>query len=249
MTEKLLRLLRGMVLAMPLASGVQAADLDHMVVFDGVYIPALALTTAAQQDAAVVARARAAMQRLEVRWPALRVQLQQDLGGTSAKRTLDAVDRHLAAARKAVAANAFSAAHEALEQVRLDLMQARSQRRIDYFVDRLTAYHEPMEVLALAGSKLTPQELTAAKRVELELAFAEARVLWAGIEKNPPDPRVYALSPARAAQLRKGVADETEALSRLSDALRGDDPPALLKAAAALKPAFARVLMAFAHND
>lgn len=242
------RWLRGLALAMPLAAGVQAAGLDNMVAFDGVYIPALALSTAAQQDAAVAARARAAMQRLDARWPELRGRLQQDLGGASARPTLQALDRHIAAARRAVAAQAFAAAHEALEEVRLELMKARRQRGIDYFVDRLTAYHEPMEELALAG-RLQPPAMTPAKRAALERAFVQARVLWHDIEQHLPQPAAYQLSPARAAQLAQGVADETAALARLSQALRSPDDAALLKAAAGVKPPFARVFTAFGHTD
>lgn len=244
-----LRWLRGLVLALPLVASVQAAGLDSMVAFDGVYIPALALTTAAQQDAAMAARARAAMQRLDARWPELRGRLQQDLGGAPARPVLLAVERHIAAARQAVAEQAFPAAHEALEEVRLALMQARRQRGLDYFVDRLTAYHEPMEVLALAGARLQPSELTPAKRAELEQAFVQARVLWHAIEAHLPQPAVYQLSPARAAQLAQAVADESAALARLSDALRAADDAALLKAAMAVKPPFARAFTAFGHLD
>jgi hypothetical protein len=232
-------------------ASVGAATFDNMVAFDGVYIPALALTTAARQDATVAVRARNAMQELKTRWPALRAGLLQDLQGVpaeSARKTLDKVALHISTAEMAVAGGNFKGAHEALEAVRIELMNARNAHGMDYFVDRLTAYHEPMEILALAALDLKPHELTPAKRTELETAYAEARAIWRGIEKNPPDPKVYALTPARSEQLSKALADETEALSRLSDALRGTDNAAVLKAAAALKPAFARVFTAFGQG-
>lgn len=243
------RWLRGLALLVPLIARSQAAGLDNMVAFDGVYIPALALTTAAQQDAAIAGRARAALRRLEVEWPQLRDRLAQDLGGASARRTIQSVDRHIAAAHQAVDAQAFGAAHEALEAVRLELMNARRQRSIDYFVDRLTEYHEPMEQLALVGSRLAPKELTPAEREALERSFVQARVLWHAIEAHLPQPAVYQLSPARAAQLAQAVADESAALARLSDALRAADDAALLKAAMAVKPPFARAFTAFGHSD
>lgn len=244
--------LGAVLLACLLPAGVRAATLVNMVAFDAVYIPALALTTAAQQDAAVADRARDAMLSLRTRWPTLRAGLFTDLGPASqasSRRSLDQVAQHIALADRAVAGANFKAAHEALEEVRVELMKARSERGMDYFVDRLTAFHEPMELLALAGAKLKPQDLTAAKRTELELAYAEARAVWRGIEQNPPDPQIYALTPGRLAQLSKAMADEAEALSQLSDALRGTDNAALLKAAAALKPAFARVFTAFGQGN
>jgi len=238
-----------------LAAGAHAGPLDSSVALDQAYIPALALTTAAQGDAGAVEKARGALQRLQVRWPALRAALLQDLSSpgptqaTAARQTLAQVDRHLATAAQAVTAANYKAAHEALEEVRIELMHARTARGMDYFVDRLTAYHEPMEVLALAGSGTPSQEMTAARRGQLEAAFVQARALWHGIEQHLPHPQDYQLNDARSAQFRRGVAEETAALGRLSQALRGSDDAALLKAAAAVKPPFARTFTAFGQAD
>jgi hypothetical protein len=244
-----------MGLAFALCGGAQADILDDSVALDAVYIPALSLTTVKPGDAAAADKARAAMQRLDARWPALRAALLQDLsGGTpaqsaAARKTLSQVDASLAASRKAVAANNFAAAHTALEAVRIDLMKLRVARGVDYFMDRLTAFHEPMEVLALAGSSTLPQDLTPARRAAMEEAFAQARALWRSIEQHLPNPPAYGLNEARLAQFNKGVADVTAALARLSDALRGADNAALLKAAAAIKPPFARTFTAFGQYN
>ena len=253
MSHRTFHSMRSLVVSLALAglaatsavAGLQEDSVD----LDAVYIPALALTSAAQSDAAVSDKARAAMQRLDARWPALRGRLQASLGSSpDTRKTIAAVDAHIAGGRKAVAKGDFKAAHEALEEVRIDLMKARTARGVDYFVDRLTAYHEPMEVLALAGLQLKPQDLTPTKKAEMEKAFAEARALWHGIEQHRPRPADYALDAARAAQFEKGVADETVALTRLSDAFRGQDAAALLKAAQAIKPPFARTFTAFGQN-
>ena len=78
---------------------------------------------------------------------------------------------------------------------------------IDYFMDRLTAFHEPMEALALAGNTLKPQDLTPAKRADLETTYAQARALWRSVEQNLPDLKAYKLSEAQQAQFNKGMAD------------------------------------------
>ena len=238
-------------LAAALFGGAQAGVLDTSIALDAVYIPALSLTNAKPGDTAAAAKARAAMQRLDAEWPVLRAALLKDLSGktpaqaAAARKTLAQVDKALAESRSAVAAGNYAAAHTALEDVRIDLMKLRSAQGVDYFMDRLTAFHEPMEVLALAGSTLKPQDLTPAKRAEMEKTYAEARALWRSIEQNLPDPKAYQLSEAQQAQFNKGMADVTQALSRLSDALRGADNAALLKAAAAIKPPFARTFTAF----
>lgn len=250
-----LRVLVLQALALLLVLPAHAGLLETSSALDRVYIPALALSTAAQTDSAARLRAPVAFDRLQAQWPALRAELLQWLSGggaghaAAARKTVARVDSHIAAARQALSAGNFKASHEALEEVRIDLMEARRARGVDYFVDRLTAYHEPMEVLALAGKDWTPQDLTAPRHDELARAFAHARVLWRAIEQNPPDVSANGLNARQAAQLHQAMADETLALTRLSDALRGADAGALLKAAAAIKPPFARVFTAFGQLD
>jgi hypothetical protein len=229
-----------------------------MVHFDALYIPLLSLTNAAQGNAAqgdpkAAVKAAAAAERLRQQWPALRKQLAGQWPAAGGQRGWDAalasVDKQLAEASGAVARGDWKGAHEALETVRLAMWKARQAAGVDYFVDRLTAFHEPMELLALAGAKGQPAPLGSAQRAQLEQAFAEARALWRSIENNPPDVLAHALSPARASQLSKGLADEGVALARLSDALRGQDDAALLKAASAIKPPYARSYTAFGVAD
>ena len=234
-----------------LFGGAQAGVLDTSIALDAVYIPALSLTNAKPGDTAGADKARAAMQRLDADWPALRAALLKDLSGktpaqaAAARKTLAQVDKALADSRKAMAAGNNAAAHTALEDVRIDLMKLRRTQGVDYFMDRLTAFHEPMEVLALAGNTLKPQDLRPAQRAELEKTYAEARALWRSVEQNLPDLKAYKLSEAQQAQFNKGMADVSAAMTRLSDALRGNDNAALLKAAAAIKPPFARTFTAF----
>ena len=241
--------------AFALFGGAQAATLENSIALDAVYIPALSLTNAKPGDTAAAGRARAAMQRLDAAWPGLRAALLKDLSGTTpaqgaaARKTLAQVDAALAASRKAAAAGNFEAAHTALEDVRIDLMKLRMAQGVDYFMDRLTAFHEPMEALALIASTARPQDLTPARRAEMEQDFVRARALWRGIEQNLPSAQVYGLTDARLAQFNKGMADVTATLARVSDALRGTDNAALLKAAAAVKPPFARTFTAFGQYN
>ncbi len=225
------------------ALAARSVLLDAMVAFDAVYIPALALTSAVQQDAAAAPRARAAMQRLHARWPALRVALEiRKPADWSA--TFEAVARQIDAADAAVALADWTAAHDTLEPVRQALMKAREAAGIDYFPDRLTRFHEPMELLAQAGARgLLP--ISPPMRQEIERAFAEARAHWRGIEQNLPDAADHRMGTRRHLQFKAALAEESKALTALSDALRGSDDAALLAAARALKPPFARLYTAF----
>ena len=88
-----------------------------------------------------------------------------------------------------------------------------------------------------------------AKRAELEQTYAEASALWRSVEQPAPDLKAFRLSEAQIAQFNKGLADVTAAMSRLSEALRGADDAALLKALVAVKPPFARTFTAFGRYN
>lgn len=230
----------------------QAAPLDDMVAFDGIYIPALAMSTSASQDPGTIPKAKAALAALQQQWPAHRQRLSVTWGARPPigwQQTLASVGLHIDAAVDASRRSEWKNAHEALEPVRIDLMQARRRQGMDYFVDRLTAFHEPMETLALTGSTLRPDQLDAKRRAELEQAYAQARTLWRGVELHAVDTAAYGLSAPRQAQLRTAIDDETAALSQLSDALRGSDNGRLLKAAVAVKPPFAKAFTAFGQPE
>lgn len=227
--------------------------LDAMVRLDALYIPALSLTSAAQADARAGARAQAAVARLQQAWPRLRAALLAAPPSAQAaaawQQALQRVAVQLTRAGNSTAAAQWKQAHEDLEPVREQLMQVRVAAGFDYVVDRLTAYHEPMEALALAGVNTAPAALGAAQRAELERHYAEAAARWRAVEQASVDTAAYRLSPARATQLRQALADEAQALSRLSAALRDADNTALLAAARAIKPPFARAFTAFGLAD
>lgn len=230
----------------------RAEPIDDMIAFDAVYIPALALSTGAAQDANKAAKARVALAALRAQWPAL----QRRLGASWGTRApagwsgvLSRTGQHIDQAVQASARSDWHLAHEALEPVRIDMMKARQRHGMDYFIDRLTAFHEPMELLATAASTTPPAALDARRRAELERAYLQARVLWRGIEMQPVDETRYGLSATRRAQLHTAVDDETRALGQLSDAFRANDNLRLLKAAAAIKPPFSRAFTAFGRAE
>jgi len=231
----------------------QPALIATMVRLDALYIPFLSLTSAAQADARAAPKAAAAAARLRAAWPSLQQALlaRPPAPARSAawSRAVQQAGRQLSLAEQAMTKGDWKEAHEALEPVRIALMKERQAAGLDYFVDRLTAFHEPMEELALAGASLAPGAVDAQRRRDLEQAFASARALWLAVEQHLPDVRTYGLSASREAQFRQGLATEAAALSRLSDALRGSDNGALLVAARSIKPPFAKVFTAFGLAD
>lgn len=229
-----------------MAANAQAAPLEDMLAFDGIYIPALAATNGAA-DAAGQARARATMQRLVDQWPALRARLSA-VGRASRdpqawNRALSEVNGQVTRAAAETREGRWNDAHETLEGVRMAMLRARESGGPAYYVDRLVAYHHPMEAVAKFGAATAP--LTSAQREALVQAYTHARALWAAVEREPVDPARYGLVDARRAQYERGMADESAALTRLSDALRSGDDAAIVKAAAAIRQPFARAYIAF----
>lgn len=245
------RVLTGFAVLCAIGSAA-ATPLGDMVAFDGIYIPALALSTNASQDPSAIPKATASLATLSQQWPALRQRLAATWGTTPPmgwQQTLSSVGLHIDAAVAAARRSEWKPTHEALETVRIDLMKARQRQGMDYFVDRLTEFHEPMETLALAGATLRADQLDAKRRAAMERAYTQARTLWRGIEQQTVDGAAYGLSAPRQAQLRKAIDDETAALGQLSDALRGSDNARLLKSAAAIKPPFAKAFTAFGQPE
>jgi hypothetical protein len=240
------------VAALCAIGSAQAAPLDDMIAFDGIYIQALAMSTSASLDPAVIPRAETSLAALAQQWPALRHRLSATWGPKPPagwQLTLAGVGLHIDAAVAASRRSAWKHTHEALEPVRIELMQARRRQGTDYFVDRLTAFHEPMEALAVAGSTLRADQLDAKRRAELERSYVQARTLWRDVDQHTVDGAAYGLSAPREAQLRKALDGETAALGQLSDPLRRSDNGRLLKSAVAIKPLFAKAFTAFGQTD
>jgi hypothetical protein len=242
--------LAGLVVAVLLAArAVAAGPIDAMVAFDGRFIPALAATSAAAGDPRAADRARAATSRLVAEWPTLRAQLSAAGAGAPASARWPAVlaglDRDIAHADGLVREGRFGDAHEALERVRPALLDARHAAGIDYFVDRLVEFHEPMEALVAQAPAARDGRLGDEGRAAMVRTYAQARALWLAIERAPLDAERHGMSAQRAEQYRRAVAEESAALARLSDALRSGDGPAIAAAAEAVKPPFARAYTAF----
>lgn len=220
----------------PAIAMTPAARWSAQVALDGVYIPALFLTGSAPRTPAGPDQARAAMQRLLQDWPARRLALAAVFPGDAGWRAaLAEVHATLQRAAAETDRQAWPQAHETLEAVRETLFEARRQRGLAYLPDDCTAFHTAME--AVAGVKSVDREALLA-------GFARARALWRVVEQQTVDARALGLSPARLRQWQQGLADETAALARLSDALRTADDAGVLQAAAAIKAPFVRAYTA-----
>lgn len=130
------------------SAGVFAVPADlvpAMTKLDKTYIPALGLTGQPDQQA----KAKIAFSTFENEWTAFAGRYASAAGFDDEwAEDLGAISRAVAKAKTALFDKSNGpASHEALEAVRMTLLDARTRQKVPYFIDALTLYHNAMEDL------------------------------------------------------------------------------------------------------
>jgi hypothetical protein len=227
------------LLWLPLASF--AGLKEDMIALDRAYVPALAVTTEGKLE-----ESQRAMALLNKEWAEFKGKhAASQAGDEQWESDLAKIDDMIAEANKIVAGGVeLVKAHEALEGVRFTLLDARARAKMPYFLDALTNYHDPMEAIVLTAKDKTPATFDDAEIVLIRNALPEAEKRWEAVRKTRIDAE-YGFSEAQRENLAKLIANETQALETLKQALAGSDKAAVIKAAVGIKPPFAKTFMAF----
>lgn len=218
--------------------------LRTMAELDRAYIPALWWTGQKDQP-----KAGAAMDRLRAVWmgiepilaesPLLDEESSAELGGvarsvTKASSILEGVEE----------GGDLHGAHEALEGVRLRMLELRRRNGLPYFLDLLTEYHEAMEAIVLAAAAGDDDDVARVREL-----MPRARTLWEAAEGHPFDNQVFRLQPHELRRRQQAMAATTEALEALETALDAADGEEnrkrILEAARSIKPPFAHLMLLF----
>ena len=157
------------------------------------------------------------------------------------RRDVEAVTDWIRSAGVELEAGEDTAAHETLENVRLRWLEVRSRHRMTTFGDHLVRYHEPMEAVTLTVKGKDADGLTDRDVAKLRRTLPALVRLWQAVERADR---------AEAAETRSGpkrsmVAAEGAAIQGLRNAVRSGDRADMVRFGAALKPAFAKLYMAF----
>ncbi|MCG3178660.1 MAG: hypothetical protein BIFFINMI_00988 [Phycisphaerae bacterium] len=244
----------GLVGALMLLPGCKnkAPTVDaEFAAFDRAYIPALAATASNPSPAYTPAQRQAdanrAMARLNDRWHLFGnafAGLKPDDPQWAAD--FDRVGKQIVAASKLLSDGKSADAHAALESVRQTFMALRGRNGIGYYLDPMTAFHEPMESIVKAATlrpgrtKLSPADL-----VTIRSALAKARLAWTDVTETTFDPEPFGFDAQRAIRLKLLVDAETASLDHLRDVLTGSDQEAIRQAALGIKTPFAQAYMLF----
>lgn len=215
------------------ASVAQAGLLDEMVGLERAYVPVLALTNQPGKQA----ESGQAMKRFDHAWSAFRAAA-ATREEPSLLKVLDDAEQHLAQARRDIAGGQLKPAHEALEHVRHAFWKWRAGKGIEYFPDRLTAYHDQMELAADAATH--PGE-----RGKLAGALQQARARWDEVVGAKFDAQLHGFDAAKQARLRELMAREGQVLAKLEQLGPGGDAAALAAEAKGLKGTFAQIYFLF----
>ena len=226
-----------------LATASARADLvEDSAVFDRAYIPALAYTSQGNRP-----QSTQAMAQLLPAWAAFRDAHSGDHPEDAQWRKSFASAGQYIADAQAIVDNSgrpLTDAHEALEPVRILFMHLRQGHNIEYFVDHLTAFHEPMETIVLTAKdeKIGGSE---EKLKKIRATLPALQTAWHQVQAAPLESGRLMLDAATFDQVKRLMQKETEAIHALEASLAGDDPQAALRLAMGIKPPFARLFMLF----
>lgn len=231
-------------LLMFLVTQVKAENklVEDMVRFDQVYIPTLAYTSEEK-----LKPSRMAMKSLNVVWDSFNAKYRADTHGDSQwSSDFDKVDSFVKAASRIVEYGTnLKQAHEELENIRLVFMHLRERNNIDYFVDHLTRFHEPMEKIVLAAKNKTEKTFSGKDLGLIQKTLPVAKNLWHAVINAKFEPELYDFDKNKEAKLHSLLENERMALQRLEKALTRKNKNEIINAAVAIKPNFAKIFKSF----
>lgn len=223
-----------------------AGEMDEMIFveFDRVYIPALAFTNQANET-----RAGLAMERLSQSWNTrfaehFRAVFAADPNWPA---DVDGISMAISGAVTALNKGDSTAAHEALEPVRDALSAARERNNFSYPLDTLSHYHATMEAIVKPATGLSEESLSE-EQIEtfVELSKRADRE-WAIVEGTEFDLGLFGKTDQQAAQFDVMLRGVRRSIETLRATLGQSDMAAILEAAKAMKPPFAKTYMFFGN--
>ena len=213
-----------------------------MVAFDRQYIAALALTSQEKLKPSTQA-----MARLLPLWKSFnykhRNMVKKDADW---KKDMNKIDYYIHAANKIVSSGKHLIyAHNELEHVRVIMLNARVRNHIEYFIDHLTRFHEPMETLVLTVKGKSASDISSDTIAKMKSEVQTAKTLWQKVVQAPLDKHLFGFSDEKVNMVKGYQLKETEALAKLETALAGGNNNIIISAGLAIKPSFAKMFMLF----
>ncbi len=153
----------------------------------------------------------------------------------------------LTQAAELVAGGDKFSAHAALRSLRNILVELRRSREIDYYLDGLTGFHEPMEAIVRIVRGKSASNLTNSDINAIRVLFPEARTRWDTVSSQVFEAKLYRLDEAQATKLQEQIALEDNALDILEQALSSRARNSIVVAAQGIEPEFIELYRLFGN--
>ncbi len=216
--------------------------LKDMAQFDRAYIPALALTAQKDRDAA-----SEATERLIKQWSLFKKTYYNYKQESKVwQKAMSEIESTIYEARRTVNSSGdLLQAHQILEKVRTIFYKLRKNYGIEYFLDYLTEFHEPMEKIVLTAKGKRPEDLTEEdiKKISQNTEVAE-RVLHKVINTKI-DRDIFNISRSQLQKINEMLDHELKTIEKLKVSLETKDRASIIKNSLALKPIFAKIFKSF----
>ncbi len=207
---------------------------------DSYLIPALAFTK--QRDHA---QAMAAVENLEAEWETFR-ESHYESGDSAWRAVFDEVDTMVADAAAVIEAGEYiTDAYGSLDDIRMLLLEWREDNGIEYLVDPLHEFQEPLADMVKLVANRKPESLKQEELDELAGLQVELDEIWLDMMDAEFDIGRYGMTEEEAASFERLVRSVDYAISQLGRALEAGDRAGVFTAARELEEWFGEVYAIF----
>ena len=231
----------------PSGSALAAGNLEkEMADLDRVYIAALTVTAA---DNKVMSKK--VIKVLETNWFAFAKRHLRDFpDDNSTKVDFTQINQMIDDAAQITRLNGkLTEVHEILAGVRIIFFHLRQRNSIDYYLDHLLKFDESLAPITEVTRNKTPDTLSAGNIASLNREISDLSQVWNEAVKAHFDPAVFSFTAQMNAKRKEYITAETEALTRLQQALENENKAAIIQAAAAVSDNFNKLYASFGSTE
>ncbi|MBW1848278.1 MAG: hypothetical protein JRG81_15420 [Deltaproteobacteria bacterium] len=229
---------------MPLTGCTKTDTLiNDFVKFDKAYTPALFLTNLEKLNPS-----KKSIAKLKEEWSSFKGKYYEYYKEDPQwSRDFDKVDQSIMEADKIISSNGdLIEAHEALENIRYTFIKTRRRNNIDYYIDYITDFHDPMEHIVLRAKGKTPETLKEEDIEFIENSLPEVLKLWDAIKSAKFDKDLFFFNEEKVKKMQGIIKAETMALEDLKGALKNKSAKEnIIKKAIGIKKNFALLFKLF----
>ncbi len=233
-----------LIASIPLAGCTKKDNLTNdFARLDRAYIPVLFLTNMNKPDPSKKSDAR-----LKIEWSNFKNKYYEyNKVDPQWSKDFDKVDQSIMKADKIISSGGdLIKAHEILETIRYTFINTRRRNNIDYYIDHITDFHNPMEHIVLRANKKTPKTLTNKDIKFIEESLPKVLKLWDAIKNAKFDNDLFLFNKEKETKMQDIIKAETNALKDLENALNNkSNKENIIKTAIGIKKNFALLFKLF----